>query len=70
MKTNCFFRRTGECSLSYPDDACIDACVNYTPRQPVEVWSRVMGYHRPVDQWNTGKQQEYADRKLFVEGAK
>lgn len=27
-----------------------------------EVWSRVVGYYRPVDQWNKGKQQEYRER--------
>jgi len=30
-----------------------------------EVWSRVMGYHRPVRQWNKGKQSEYKERKVF-----
>ncbi len=30
-----------------------------------EVYSRIVGYLRPVDQWNNGKQAEYADRKLF-----
>ena len=24
-------------------------------RQPCEVWSRVMGYHRPVSSYNIGK---------------
>jgi len=27
-----------------------------------EVWSRVMGYYRPVGQWNVGKKQEHAER--------
>jgi len=36
-------------------------------RQPCEVWSRVMGYHRPVSSWNVGKKAEHADRKMFVE---
>ena len=27
-----------------------------------EVWSRIVGYFRPVDQWNKGKKSEYADR--------
>ncbi|MGN7613922.1 anaerobic ribonucleoside-triphosphate reductase [Magnetococcales bacterium HHB-1] len=36
-------------------------------RQPCEVWSRVMGYHRPVSAFNPGKQSEYAERKLFKE---
>jgi hypothetical protein len=35
-------------------------------RQPCEVWSRAMGYHRPVSSWNIGKQQEHRDRKPFV----
>lgn len=29
---------------------------------PVEVYSRVVGYFRPVHQWNKGKQEEYNDR--------
>lgn len=36
-------------------------------RQRVECWSRVMGYHRPVESWNIGKKQEHKDRKMFVE---
>jgi anaerobic ribonucleoside-triphosphate reductase len=31
-------------------------------RTRCEVWSRVMGYHRPVASWNAGKQGEYRDR--------
>lgn len=34
-------------------------------RQPCEVYSRVVGYIRPVDQWNPGKQSEFTDRKTF-----
>ena len=30
-----------------------------------EVYSRSVGYLRPVKQWNKGKQQEFKDRKLF-----
>ncbi|MDD4803334.1 MAG: ribonucleoside triphosphate reductase, partial [Syntrophomonas sp.] len=30
-----------------------------------EVYSRVVGYLRPVDQWNAGKQEEYRERKTF-----
>jgi len=32
-----------------------------------EVWTRVMGYHRPVSAWNSGKQQEHAERRFFNE---
>lgn len=35
-------------------------------RQPCEIWSRVMGYHRPVSEWNIGKKQEFASRKPYV----
>ena len=34
-------------------------------RTECEVYSRVVGYMRPVKQWNLGKQQEFRDRKLF-----
>ena len=30
-----------------------------------EVYSRIVGYFRPVKQWNNGKQEEYADRVTF-----
>ncbi len=31
-----------------------------------EVYSRITGYYRPVQNWNTGKSQEYKDRKEYV----
>ncbi len=34
-------------------------------RQPCEVWTRVMGYHRPVSSFNAGKQSEHAERRFF-----
>jgi ribonucleoside-triphosphate reductase len=34
-------------------------------RTRCEVYSRVVGYMRPVNQWNLGKQQEFGDRKVF-----
>lgn len=37
-------------------------------RQPCEVWTRVMGYHRPVSSFNKGKKSEFAERTSFVEG--
>ena len=32
---------------------------------PVEVYSRVVGYFRPVNQWNKGKQEEFKDRREY-----
>lgn len=34
-------------------------------RTECEVYSRVVGYLRPVSQWNPGKKQEFKDRKVF-----
>ena len=34
-------------------------------RQRCEVYSRVVGYIRPINQWNIGKQAEWKDRKFF-----
>jgi anaerobic ribonucleoside-triphosphate reductase len=36
-------------------------------RQVCEVWTRVMGYHRPVTSFNPGKQSEHAERVSFKE---
>jgi hypothetical protein len=36
-------------------------------RQRCEVWTRVMGYHRPVSSFNTGKKGEFAERLYFEE---
>lgn len=38
-------------------------------RQPAEVWTRVMGYHRPVSAFNPGKQSEHRDRRHFLESS-
>ena len=36
-------------------------------RQPCEIWTRVMGYHRPVSLFNIGKKGEFMERKFFRE---
>lgn len=35
---------------------------------PVEVYSRIVGYYRPVQNWNKGKQEEFKDRKYVKLG--
>ena len=40
-------------------------CPKCTIEQPCEIYSRIVGYLRPVQQWNKGKQQEYKDRLEF-----
>jgi hypothetical protein len=48
-------------------------CDSYTPgltaleRTRCEVWTRVMGYHRPVSAFNAGRRAEHADRLHFRE---
>lgn len=64
----------GTCALgrSVPRD-CGPGCKAYAPalsddeRQRCEIWTRVMGYHRPVSAFNAGKRQEHADRQYFHE---
>ena len=34
-------------------------------RIPCEVYSRIVGYLRPVQNWNKGKKQEWEDREFF-----
>ena len=36
-----------------------------TNYQPCEVYSRVVGYIRPVQQWHKGKKQEFGERTEF-----
>jgi len=36
-------------------------------RQPCEVWTRVMGYFRPLSEFNQGKKAEFFERRYFDE---
>ena len=44
---------------------CFDKNKALTNFQPCEVYSRVVGYIRPVQQWHKGKKQEYGERVEF-----
>ncbi len=33
--------------------------------QKTEIYSRITGYYRPIQNWNDGKAQEYKDRKVY-----
>lgn len=39
-------------------------------RQPVECYTRIVGYIRPVQNWNPGKAAEFSDRKLYKVSSK
>ncbi len=41
--------------------------LNDDERQRCEIWTRVMGYHRPVTSFNPGKQSEHRERRHFIE---
>jgi anaerobic ribonucleoside-triphosphate reductase len=47
----------------------LDAAITLTEdeRQRCEVWTRVMGYHRPVASFNIGKKGEHRERRFFRE---
>jgi len=48
-------------------NANVNVILSDDERQPVECWTRVMGYLRPVSQFNKGKQSEFNERKWFTE---
>ena len=37
---------------------------------PCEVYTRIVGYFRPVKEWNPGKQEEYGERIVYEKGIK
>jgi hypothetical protein len=47
-------------------DSCYKKDKTLRNWEKCEVYSRVVGYLRPVQQWNVGKQAEYGMRKEFV----
>jgi len=54
--------------LSGEQEMC-PRCAEEGREQSCEVWTRVMGYHRPVSQYNKGKKSEYRERRCFTESA-
>ena len=54
-------------SVKAPHPAAAEITLSDAERQPCEIWTRVMGYHRPVASFNIGKQGEHAERRFFVE---
>lgn len=37
-----------------------------TCAKPTEIWSRVVGFYRPVKNWNLGKQAEFEERRTYI----
>lgn len=46
-------------------DKCFKKNKSLSSFQKCEVYSRIVGYLRPVQQWNVGKQEEFNNRKEF-----
>jgi hypothetical protein len=44
---------------------CYEKNPGLTDYRPCEVYSRIVGYLRPIQQWNVGKVQEYKKRKEY-----
>ena len=49
------------------DKNVLNESLKKTTRTPVECFSRVMGFVRPVKYFNTGKRQEFEERNMFKE---
>lgn len=49
--------------------ACPKCAAEGRGEQVCEVWTRVMGYYRPVSQFNRGKQSEHRERRPFAVSA-
>jgi len=43
----------------------VPACTVPGCKEHVEVYSRIVGYMRPISQWNSGKVQEFNDRTEY-----
>lgn len=55
----------GKEKLIFKCSECFAKNKSLTNYQEAEVYSRVVGYLRPVSQFNLGKQQEYKERKEY-----
>jgi len=53
--------------LTVPPPTLNAADLEDAERTRCEVWTRVMGYHRPTSSFNKGKQSEHRERRFFVE---
>ncbi len=49
---------------------CYEKNPTLTNFRKCEVYSRIVGYLRPVSQWNEGKRQEYKEKKIFAQPTK
>jgi hypothetical protein len=56
--------------LFYKCNVCYDKNKTLEKYNPCEVYSRIVGYLRPLNQWNKGKQAEWDERVEFKKNIK
>ncbi len=56
-----------EAPVITPTEPATETMLRDDERQRCEVWTRVMGYHRPASSFNIGKQGEFHERRYFVD---
>jgi hypothetical protein len=59
------YEENGEKIKVFKCKECFAANPSLINYRQCEVYSRVVGYLRPVQQWNLGKKQEFKERKEF-----
>jgi hypothetical protein len=60
------YDNNGEKINVFKCNECYEKNPSLTNFQKCEVYSRVVGYIRPVEQWHKGKKQEFEERKEFA----
>jgi anaerobic ribonucleoside-triphosphate reductase len=59
------YENQGEKILVFKCKNCFKKNQELRNYQPCEVYSRIVGYLRPIQQWNKGKTQEFKERKEY-----
>lgn len=59
------YNYNGEKINVFKCNECFEKNKSLANFQECEVYSRVVGYLRPVSQWHKGKKQEYGERQEF-----
>jgi len=59
------YENRGEKITIFKCKDCFEKSQELKNYQPCEVYSRVVGYYRPVQQWNLGKQEEFKEREEY-----
>jgi len=59
------YNNGGEKIRVFKCDNCYEKNKELRNYQSCEVYSRIVGYLRPLQQWNLGKQREFKERKEY-----